>query len=76
MKAENILLTHFSTRYPKLPHTMFLAGSSNSSETRPNIVLAFDHARMKLGEMYKFKAYMPAIEQCFCSEQEDDEIIE
>ena len=76
MKAENILLTHFSTRYPKLPPATFSHALSNSSSNRPNLVLAFDHARMRLGEMHKFEAYMPAIEQCFAGTHDEDEGIE
>ncbi len=70
------MLTHFSTRYPKLPPAMFSHTSSGPLSKQSNLVLAFDHCRMTLGEMYKFKAYMPAIEQCFSGTQDDDEVIE
>ncbi|KAI0088823.1 hypothetical protein BDY19DRAFT_890423 [Irpex rosettiformis] len=76
MKAENILLTHFSTRYPKLPRSIFSYRSGNPFARQPNLALAFDQACMPLGEIYKFKAYLPAIEKCFSIPQDEDEIIE
>ncbi|KAI0694223.1 hypothetical protein BC835DRAFT_1415475 [Cytidiella melzeri] len=76
MNAENIMLTHFSTRYPKLPPVALSDASPDTASTQPNLVLAFDHARIPLGEMYKFKTYLPAIEQCFSDIPDEDDIIQ
>ncbi|KAF8647735.1 hypothetical protein AX16_006570 [Volvariella volvacea WC 439] len=115
MRAENILLTHFSARYPKMPPSELLrppalpqpdessaevstpdvtnldnpdvaqqnkekdadtdtasdASSvtnqirAKSSRPEPFVALAFDHAHFKLGDMWKFRWYIPAIEQSF-----------
>ncbi len=118
MKAENILLTHFSARYPKMPQSevaisedkvysvledryarsidfippkidRFVRASAPPADlsateqsllindpSKPVLALAFDHARIRIGEMRKLRAYLPAIEQTFAetAEKEDEEI--
>ncbi|THG96498.1 hypothetical protein EW026_g5342 [Hermanssonia centrifuga] len=101
MKAENILLTHFSARYPKMPQSEVaisedkvysvledrasappadLSATEQSllinDPSKPVLALAFDHARIRIGEMRKLRAYLPAIEQTFAetAEKEDEEI--
>ncbi|PSR71440.1 hypothetical protein PHLCEN_2v12707 [Hermanssonia centrifuga] len=140
MKAENILLTHFSARYPKMPQSevasvplqdgqmadavdsniiaevaiskdkvysvledryarsidfippkidRFVRASAppvdlSATEqsllidypSKPVLALAFDHARIRIGEMRKLRAYLPAIEQTFAetAEKEDEDI--
>lgn len=59
MNAANILLTHFSARYPKIP-----PASELFKDDGPTLALAFDHARIRIGDMYKFSKYLPALEQC------------
>ncbi|TFK47540.1 hypothetical protein OE88DRAFT_1665716 [Heliocybe sulcata] len=56
MNAENILLTHFSARYPELSTSLTV------ETTRPTIGVACDHARIRIGDMWKLNAYLPAIQ--------------
>lgn len=66
MNAENILLTHFSARYPKMPPSILKSPvPASSDEPEPTIGLAFDHANIRLGEFWKLNMYLPAIEQTF-----------
>ncbi|KAG2355809.1 hypothetical protein BDR07DRAFT_1425171 [Suillus spraguei] len=60
MNAQNILLTHFSARYPKMPPSV-----SERQAGDPVVALAFDHANIKIGDMWKMSAYARAIEQSF-----------
>ncbi|KIJ09075.1 hypothetical protein PAXINDRAFT_172647 [Paxillus involutus ATCC 200175] len=61
MKAQNILLTHFSARYPTMPPSVMTPHKPGD----PTLALAFDHANIKIGDMWKMNAYMKAIEQSF-----------
>lgn len=76
MKAENILLTHFSARYPQMPPSGVPQpyGRDNSSR-EPFLALAFDNADIKIGEVWKMNMYLQAIEQSFLDtvEEGDDE---
>ncbi|TRM58741.1 hypothetical protein BD626DRAFT_410082 [Schizophyllum amplum] len=75
MSADTVLLTHFSARYPRLPPTV-LARSGIVTE-RPLVAMAFDHARMTIGTMWKVNTYLPAIKQCIeDSADADDEAVE
>lgn len=67
MGAKKILLTHFSARYPGMPPRRGANGDDG-----PVIGLAFDYARIRLGDMWKLNAYMPAI-QVALSEFGDEE---
>ncbi|KAG1876634.1 hypothetical protein DFJ58DRAFT_865981 [Suillus subalutaceus] len=60
MNAQNILLTHFSARYPKMPPSV-----SERQAGDPVVAFAFDHANIKIGDMWKMGAYARAIEQSF-----------
>jgi ribonuclease Z len=60
MNAQNILLTHFSARYPKMPSSVYECQPGD-----PVIALAFDHANIKIGDMWKMGKYARAIEQSF-----------
>jgi len=73
MKAENILLTHFSARYPKLPSGTMSSPTmaKHPDQHNPVVALAFDHANMMIGDMWKMGYYMPAIEQSFSDMAED-----
>ncbi|EPQ53491.1 hypothetical protein GLOTRDRAFT_78506 [Gloeophyllum trabeum ATCC 11539] len=63
MNAENILLTHFSARYPKMPPSLTEPKDSNSAQ--PIIAVAFDNARIRIGDMWKLNTYLSAIESSF-----------
>ncbi|KAF9487434.1 hypothetical protein BDN71DRAFT_1458518 [Pleurotus eryngii] len=75
MNAENILLTHFSARYPKLPPDALAPVNSTKALTggpkEPIIALAFDHANIKIGDMWKLNHYMDAIQQCLRDSSDD-----
>ncbi|KAH9940691.1 hypothetical protein B0H21DRAFT_572283 [Amylocystis lapponica] len=72
MNARNILLTHFSARYPRMPPD---AGAPDPSARSPTVAIAFDHARLRIGDMWKLNTYLPAIERTFAdtAEEDDDE---
>ncbi|KAH0834911.1 beta-lactamase-like protein [Lanmaoa asiatica] len=61
MKARNTLLTHFSARYPNIPPSVV----TEQHPGDPTLALAFDHADIKISEMWKMNAYIKAIEQSF-----------
>lgn len=75
MNAQNILLTHFSARYPKMPPSV-----SERQAGDPVVAFAFDHANIKIGDMWKMDAYARAIEQSFIDiadiEGEETELID
>lgn len=68
MNAYSTLLTHFSARYPTMPQSMLM----NYEPGEPIVALAFDHANVRIGDMRKMHAYMPAIEQNFTELDDDD----
>ncbi|KAG0643688.1 hypothetical protein HOY80DRAFT_1020082 [Tuber brumale] len=67
MGAKNIILTHFSQRYPKLPIL------SAVEENVPEVLIAFDLCRVRLGDVKRFGAFIPALE---LYEEADEEKIE
>ncbi|KAJ7065274.1 hypothetical protein C8F01DRAFT_737448 [Mycena amicta] len=84
MGAENILLTHFSARYPRLP----VKSEPNAAngidphningwpgKREPVVGLAFDHLSLTLGTMWRLGMYLSAIQLAYAdtSEEEDDE---
>jgi ribonuclease Z len=75
MNAEHVLLTHFSARYPKMPP----AGArprpngQNLDRKQPILALAFDHINLTIGNMWKLKYYLPAVEQSFRDTVEEDD---
>ena len=78
MNAQNTLLTHFSARYPKMPPSAAVPTLNAHGETsrEPILALAFDHASIAIGDMWKMNLYLPAIEQSFSDIVEgDDEIL-
>ncbi|KAI6010112.1 hypothetical protein EDC04DRAFT_3072447 [Pisolithus marmoratus] len=69
MNAYSTLLTHFSARYPTMPQSML----TSYEPGEPIVALAFDHANVRIGDMRKMQAYMPAIEQSFTELDDDDD---
>ncbi|EIW77124.1 hypothetical protein CONPUDRAFT_139171 [Coniophora puteana RWD-64-598 SS2] len=67
MNARNTLLTHFSARYPKMPPSVLGHAAST-----PVLALAFDHGTIRIGDMWKANAYLPAIEQSFVDTQAEE----
>ncbi|KAL7284142.1 hypothetical protein ACG7TL_001423 [Trametes sanguinea] len=68
MNAQKLLLTHFSARYPGMPPSQ---GHDGEASDGPLIGLAFDYARIRLGDFWKLNTYLPAIQHTF-QEVEDD----
>lgn len=89
MRAENVLLTHFSSRYPHMPDYISESpvpsrpssptSSSPSIPTRnrkgsdnsPAVAIALDHARLRVGDMWKMQLYLKAIEKSFWDVREE-----
>ncbi|KAI0635238.1 beta-lactamase-like protein [Trametes polyzona] len=69
MKAQKLLLTHFSARYPGMPPRQDDGREARRDE--PLVGLAFDFARIRLGDMWKLNAYLPAIQRMFDEVGED-----
>jgi ribonuclease Z len=74
MRAQNVLLTHFSSRYPTLPR-YFASPRVGDISHEPTIALAMDHACIRVGDVWKMATYLPAIEQSFkdITDEGDDE---
>lgn len=70
MKAKNVLLTHFSTRFPKTPQITI---APEDEDTGPTIAIAFDHATVSLGNLWKLNRYLPAVEQSFLDSEDPEE---
>ncbi|KAK3682749.1 hypothetical protein B0T22DRAFT_502005 [Podospora appendiculata] len=80
MGARNVLLTHFSQRYPKMP---VMAAEPEAAEIDINksgdhtpILFAFDYMRVKLGEFRMAEAFLPALKELFPAEEEDLAVVE
>lgn len=64
MGAKKVLLTHFSARYPKIP----LGVSEYANNELVNgleVGVAFDHLHMPLGQFWKMRHFLPALETLF-----------
>ncbi|KAI9458853.1 hypothetical protein BJY52DRAFT_1267524 [Lactarius psammicola] len=64
MRAQNVLLTHFSSRYPTMPR-YFVSPKRDDADDKPTVALAMDHACIRVGDLWKMAAYIPAIAQSF-----------
>jgi ribonuclease Z len=71
MKARNILLNHFSQRYPKVPKLPAPSPDEEGS-ARPIISISFDLMSIKLGEMWKMAYYMDAISELFAESEAEE----
>ncbi|KAI3607358.1 3 trna processing endoribonuclease [Moniliophthora roreri] len=70
INAQNLLLTHFSARYPKTPkYKLEQEGDAESStgfgSFKGVVAFAFDHADMSIGTMWKMNYYLPALESSY-----------
>ncbi|CUS08180.1 unnamed protein product [Tuber aestivum] len=65
MGAQNIILTHFSQRYPKLPIL------SAAEESGLEVLVAFDLCRIRLGDVKRFGTFIPALKELY--EEVDEE---
>ncbi|KAI9444283.1 hypothetical protein H4582DRAFT_1920585 [Lactarius indigo] len=64
MRAQNVLLTHFSSRYPTMPR-YYGSPKSDDGDYKPTVALAMDHACIRVGDLWKMATYIPAIAQSF-----------
>jgi ribonuclease Z len=64
MKARNILLNHFSQRYPKLPR-LPTASPGDDESGQPVVSFSFDLMSIRVGDMWKMAHYMDAISELF-----------
>ena len=69
MNAQKLLLTHFSARYPGMPPRQ---GGNGDGSARPLVGIAFDYARIRLGDFWKLNAYLPAIQHAFDQLEDED----
>ncbi|KAJ1551715.1 hypothetical protein HK096_003572 [Nowakowskiella sp. JEL0078] len=67
MKASNLLLTHFSQRYPKFP----VVPDSLSSKGL-NVAIAFDLSHIDVNTFGKFEAWVPVMKEMFKENEEDE----
>jgi ribonuclease Z len=68
MRARNVLLTHFSQRYPKMP----ILGSDEEAgrdvrggDDDMPVVFAFDFMRVRLGEFRRAREFLPALRRLY-----------
>lgn len=74
MKAKNVVLTHFSQRYQKLPRLGAFGrngkGGGEASEEDPMpVAVAFDFMRVKVRDIACSQAYTPALMRLFKMEE-------
>lgn len=55
MNAKNVLLTHFSQRYPLIPHVPNFSG--------PAVAYAFDLMKVRMCDFWKFKRLLPILQR-------------
>jgi ribonuclease Z len=65
MRAKNVLLTHFSQRYPKLPE---VGNVGDDKEGGAPVVFAFDFMRVKLGEFRAAREFLGALQRLYNDE--------
>lgn len=73
MGAQNVLLTHFSSRYPKVPELCTHCAASGDGVMA--IGVAFDLMTVKIGAMRRLNGYLPDIEASFAEKLEEEEIV-
>jgi ribonuclease Z len=66
MQAQNVLLTHFSARHPKMPPGI-------STLENLNVGIAFDQMRLSLNQVWKLATYQDAIQESFSDMKEEEE---
>ncbi|KAJ9149663.1 Ribonuclease Z 1 [Coniochaeta hoffmannii] len=64
MRAKNVLLTHFSQRYPKLPEV----GNVGEGKGGAPVVFAFDFMRVRLGEFRAAREFLGALQRLYNDE--------
>ncbi|KAH8902586.1 hypothetical protein BR93DRAFT_947971 [Coniochaeta sp. PMI_546] len=77
MGARNVLLTHFSQRYPRLPGVGGeVAGrDEGDGEAPPPVVFAFDFMRVRLGEFRRAREFLPALQRLYAEEGREEKVV-
>eukprot|EP00111_Clytia_hemisphaerica_P001366 TCONS_00003881-protein len=65
MKAKNLVMTHFSQRYPRIPKL-------KNTPITSHCAIAFDHMELSLEDVPKFQHYIPKIVQMFDLREKDE----
>ncbi|KAL2916967.1 hypothetical protein HK105_203399 [Polyrhizophydium stewartii] len=73
MQAQNLLLTHFSQRYPKLPNVDAAPSDGNNPAHLPTIGVAFDLMTVPMPEFWKLPHMVPALQALFPKEEDDSD---
>ncbi|KAJ3410383.1 hypothetical protein HDV05_003837 [Chytridiales sp. JEL 0842] len=76
MKAKNLLLTHFSQRYPKLPKLDKGYKLSSEGEDGPKIGIAFDSMRIRLSEFGRLGELWGPLGELWKEVEMDEEVVE
>jgi len=71
MGAHALMLTHFSQRYPKLP----VIAEEGHGKQKMKVALAFDMMRMKVGEFWRFEAFIPALRELYKDEADEEDAL-
>ncbi|PPQ90050.1 hypothetical protein CVT25_006290 [Psilocybe cyanescens] len=74
MSAKNIVLTHFSARYPKMPPYLTRRTPTPSDFATQNVVVpTFDHTNLTIGDMWKMQFYLSSVNCNFSDTFDQDE---
>ena len=73
MGARTVVLTHFSQRYPKLP-VINGGGEEGEKGGGMEVALAFDGMRMRVGEIGRFRNFVPALRELY-EERDEEEVV-
>ncbi|KAJ3032438.1 hypothetical protein HDV00_007546 [Rhizophlyctis rosea] len=80
MRARNLLLTHFSQRYPKIPIINLADGKRSDGEAgggevvhQPNVGIAFDLMRVRVASFAKLGKFTPALQALFSFLPEEED---
>ena len=71
MNSSQILLNHFSQRYPKLPK-LNLPADDGTGAKQPDISISFDFMSIRVGDMWKMAHYMDALSLLFDEAEPED----
>lgn len=72
MAADNILLTHFSARYPKLPPSLTRSSDLDIQARKPVVAVGVDLGRYEMRDLGKMAFYLEALEKSIVEVEKDD----
>lgn len=71
MNAQNVLLTHFSQKWSRIPEFVIeWEKHKDEKEKYGNVGIAFDHMAVRLGDFWKLPLMYPAFEVLYRDERE------